>query len=89
MELSVLELKVVWKKVRSLLKVLSFLSHVANIGDAKSLVIHPASTTHSNMTEEEQLEGGITPDFIRMSVGIEDAEDLIADIDQALKKAVS
>ena len=65
------------------------LSHVANIGDAKSLVIHPASTTHSNMTEEEQLEGGITPDFIRMSVGIEDAEDLIADIDQALKKAVS
>ena len=52
------------------------LSHVANIGDAKSLVIHPASTTHSNMTEEEQLEGGITPDFIRMSVGIEDAEDL-------------
>ena len=65
------------------------LSHVANIGDAKSLVIHPASTTHSNMTAEEQLEGGITPDFIRMSVGIEDAEDLIADIDQALKKAVS
>ena len=65
------------------------LSHVANIGDAKSLVIHPASTTHSSMTEEEQLEGGITPDFIRMSVGIEDAEDLIADIDQALKKAVS
>ena len=65
------------------------LSHVANIGDAKSLVIHPASTTHSNMTEEEQLEGGITPDFIRMSVGIEDAEDLIADIDQALKKAIS
>ena len=65
------------------------LSHVANIGDAKSLVIHPASTTHSNMTEEEQLEGGITPDFIRMSVGIEDAEDLIADIDQALKKSIS
>ena len=65
------------------------LSHVANIGDAKSLVIHPASTTHSNMSEKEQLEGGITPDFIRMSVGIEDAEDLIADIDQALKKAVS
>ena len=63
------------------------LSHVANIGDAKSLVIHPASTTHSNMSEKEQLEGGITPpDFIRMSVGIEDAEDLIADIDQALKK---
>lgn len=64
------------------------LSHVANIGDAKTLVIHPATTTHSNMTSEEQIESGITPDFIRMSVGIEDAEDLIADIDQALKKAV-
>ena len=62
---------------------------MANIGDAKSLVIHPASTTHSNMTEEEQLEGGITPDFIRMSVGIEDAEDLIADIDKALKKQLA
>lgn len=64
------------------------LSHVANIGDAKTLVIHPASTTHSNMTSEEQLESGIGPDFIRMSVGIEDVEDLIADIDQALNKAV-
>ena len=59
------------------------LSHVANIGDAKSLVIHPASTTHSNMTEEEQLEGGITPDFIRMSVGIENIDDLLADLEQA------
>jgi len=64
------------------------LSHVANIADAKSLVIHPASTTHSNMTPEEQLDSGITPDFIRMSVGIEDVRDLIADIDQALKKAI-
>ena len=64
------------------------LSHVANIADAKSLVIHPASTTHSNMTPEEQLDSGITPDFIRMSVGIEDVKDLIADIDQALKKAI-
>ena len=64
------------------------LSHVANIADAKTLVIHPASTTHSNMTEEEQLDSGITPDFIRMSVGIEDVRDLIEDIDQALKKAI-
>ena len=65
------------------------LSDVANIADSKTLVIHPASTTHSNMTYEEQLDSGITPDFIRMSVGIEDARDLIEDIDQALKKATS
>ena len=65
------------------------LSHVANIADSKTLVIHPASTTHSNMTEEEQLDSGITPDFIRMSVGIEDVRDLIEDIDQALKKAIN
>lgn len=64
------------------------LSHVANIADAKSLVIHPATTTHSNMSSDELLESGITPDFIRLSVGIEDVRDLIDDIDQALKKAV-
>ena len=63
------------------------LSHVANIADSKTLVIHPASTTHSNMTSEEQLDSGITPDFIRISVGIEDVRDLIEDINQALKKA--
>jgi O-acetylhomoserine (thiol)-lyase len=65
------------------------LSHVANIADSKTLVIHPASTTHSNMTSEEQIDSGITPDFIRMSVGIEDVRDLIEDIDQALKKATN
>lgn len=64
------------------------LSHVANIADAKTLVIHPASTTHSNMTSEEQIESGITPDFIRLSVGIENAEDIIDDMDQALNKAI-
>ena len=64
------------------------LSHVANIADAKTLVIHPASTTHSNMTAEEQIESGITPDFIRLSVGIENAEDIIYDMDQALNKAI-
>jgi O-acetylhomoserine (thiol)-lyase len=62
------------------------LSHLANIGDAKSLVIHPASTTHSQLTPEEQLQTGVTPEFIRLSIGIEDAEDIIADIDQALDK---
>ena len=60
------------------------LSHLANIGDAKSLVIHPASTTHQQLTEDEQRSTGVTPDFIRISVGIEDANDIIADIDQAL-----
>jgi O-acetylhomoserine (thiol)-lyase len=61
------------------------LSHLANIGDAKTLVIHPASTTHSQLTEKEQQATGVTPEFIRLSVGIEDAQDIIADIDQALK----
>ena len=64
------------------------LSHLANICDAKTLVVHPASTTHSGLTPEEQISTGVTPDFIRMSVGIENVEDIIADIDQALKKAV-
>ena len=65
------------------------LSHLANIGDAKSLVIHPASTTHSQLTKEEQAVTGVTPDFIRLSVGIEDVEDIKEDIDQALKKAAA
>jgi O-acetylhomoserine (thiol)-lyase len=62
------------------------LSHLANIGDAKSLVIHPASTTHQRLTEAEQRATGVTPDYIRLSVGLEDAEDIKADIDQALRK---
>ncbi len=61
------------------------LSHLANIGDAKSLVIHPASTTHSQLTPEEQEETGVTPDYIRLSIGLEDVEDIKADIEQALK----
>ena len=60
-------------------------SHLANIGDTKSLIIHPASTTHQQLTVEEQAETGVTADFIRLSIGIEDAEDIIADLDQALK----
>lgn len=66
---------------------LKLFSLLANIGDAKSLVIHPASTTHQQLTPEEQLETGVTPDFIRLSIGIEDVEDIIADLDQALRKA--
>ena len=61
------------------------LSHLANIGDAKSLVIHPASTTHQQLSEEEQLASGVSPDFIRLSVGLEGIDDIIADISQALE----
>ena len=62
-------------------------SHLANIGDAKTLVIHPASTTHSQLSEEEQTEAGVNPEYIRVSVGIEDADDIINDLDQALSKS--
>ena len=65
---------------------LELISHLANIGDAKTLAIHPASTTHSQLSPAEQLATGVTPDFIRLSVGIEDVRDIIADIDQALAK---
>ena len=64
-------------------------SHLANIGDSKSLVIHPATTTHEQLTEEEQRAAGVTPDFVRLSVGIEDIDDIIADLDQALNNAVT
>ena len=64
------------------------LSHLANIGDAKSLVIHPASTTHQQLTAAEQEATGVTADYIRLSVGLENLEDIKADIDQALKKTV-
>ena len=64
-----------------------FLSHLANVGDAKSLVIHPASTTHRQLSDEEQLTAGVTPDMIRLSVGIEDVDDILWDIDKALAKA--
>jgi len=60
-------------------------SHLANIGDSKSLVIHPASTTHQQLTVEEQAATGVTPDYVRLSIGIEDVEDIKADIGQALK----
>lgn len=61
------------------------LSHLANIGDARTLVIHPASTTHQQLSEKEQLATGVTPDYIRLSIGIENVDDIIADIEQALK----
>lgn len=64
---------------------LELFSHLANVGDAKSLAIHPASTTHSQLSEEQQTQGGITPDLVRLSVGIEHIDDIISDIKQALE----
>ncbi len=64
-------------------------SHLANIGDAKSLVIHPASTTHEQLSAAEQEKAGVSPDFIRLSIGIEDIDDIIADLDQALETTVT
>jgi O-acetylhomoserine (thiol)-lyase len=63
-------------------------SHLANIGDSKTLVIHPASTTHQQLSPEEQLAAGVTEDYIRVSVGTEHIDDIIADFEQALKAAV-
>ncbi len=64
-----------------------FLSHLANVGDAKTLVIHPASTTHRQLSEEEQVAAGVTPDMIRISVGLETIDDILWDLDQALAKS--
>jgi O-acetylhomoserine (thiol)-lyase len=71
---------------RKFIDSLELISHLANIGDAKSLAIHPATTTHQQLTPEEQLATGVTPDFVRLSIGIEHVDDIIADIEQALKK---
>jgi O-acetylhomoserine (thiol)-lyase len=67
------------------IEALQLVSHLANVGDAKSLVIHPASTTHQQLSAEEKIEGGITDDLIRLSVGVEEIEDILWDLDQALK----
>ena len=74
---------------KKFINAVELLSHVANIGDAKSLVIHPASTTHQQLTPEEQRETGVTEDYIRLSIGIEDVEDIKADINQALQKTIA
>ncbi|GHO52668.1 homocysteine synthase [Ktedonobacter robiniae] len=74
---------------KRLIQHIELFSHLANVGDSKSLIIHPASTTHAQLTPDEQISAGVTPDFIRLSIGIETVEDLIGDLDQALKAAVS
>ena len=68
---------------------LELLYHVANIGDSRSLAIHPASTTHSQLNSKDQLKAGVTPSYVRLSIGIEHIEDIISDIDQALTKSKS
>ena len=73
---------------KQLIRHVELFSHLANVGDAKSLIIHPASRTHSQLTPEEQIETGVTDDFVRLSVGLETVEDLLDDLDQALKVAV-
>jgi O-acetylhomoserine (thiol)-lyase len=63
---------------------LELFSHLANVGDAKSLAIHPATTTHSQLNEEQQAAGGITPELVRLSIGIESIDDIVSDLDKAL-----
>jgi len=70
---------------RRMIDSVQLFSHLANLGDAKSLIIHPASTTHQQLNDEQQLAAGITPDLVRLSVGIEDLDDILWDLDQALK----
>jgi O-acetylhomoserine (thiol)-lyase len=72
---------------RKFIDALKMFYHVANIGDARSLAIHPASTTHSQLTPEEQEKTGVTPGYVRLSIGIEHIDDIIADLDQALAAA--
>ncbi len=72
---------------RSFIEALQLFSHLANVGDAKSLAIHPASTTHSQLSEDELISAGVSPDFIRLSIGLEDIEDIVWDLGQALEVA--
>ena len=73
---------------RKFIDALKLISHVANVGDARTLAIHPATTTHQQLAAEEQLATGVSPDFVRLSVGLEHIDDILADIDQALARAV-
>jgi O-acetylhomoserine (thiol)-lyase len=68
---------------------LRLISHLANVGDAKTLIIHPASTTHQQLTDEQQIESGVSPDLVRISVGLEDVEDICWDLDRALRRATA
>jgi O-acetylhomoserine (thiol)-lyase len=72
---------------KKLINSVKLFSHLANLGDSKSLIIHPASTTHAQLTVAEQADTGVTPDLVRLSVGTEDIRDILADLDQALLAA--
>jgi O-acetylhomoserine (thiol)-lyase len=72
---------------RRFIEALKMFYHVANIGDARSLAIHPASTTHSQLSPEEQAQTGVTDNYVRLSIGLEYIDDIIADLDQALAQA--
>jgi O-acetylhomoserine (thiol)-lyase len=74
---------------KALIDKVKLFSLLANVGDAKSLIIHPASTTHEQLSPEQQRATGVTPELVRLSVGLEDVRDLIADLDQALGEAVA
>ncbi|MGH2614289.1 MAG: PLP-dependent transferase, partial [Thermomicrobiales bacterium] len=68
---------------------LRLISHLANVGDAKTLIIHPGSTTHQQLTDEQQAESGVSPDLVRISVGLEDVDDICWDLDRALRRATA
>jgi O-acetylhomoserine (thiol)-lyase len=72
---------------RKFIEGLELFSHLANIGDVRSLAIHPASTTHSQLTEAEQVTAGVTPDLVRLCVGLESIEDILADLEAGLRTA--
>ena len=72
---------------KKLIDSLELFSHLANVGDARSLVIHPASTTHQQLSDEDQQASGVTPDMVRLSVGLEDIADIIWDLEQALERS--
>jgi O-acetylhomoserine (thiol)-lyase len=72
---------------RAFIDNLKLFSHLANVGDSRSLAIHPATTTHSQLSPEQQLASGVTEDYVRLSIGIEDLDDIIADLAQALEAA--
>ena len=72
---------------RALIDSVELFSLLANVGDAKSLIIHPATTTHEQLSEEQQISAGVTPDLLRLSIGIEDVEDIIDDLDRSLDRA--
>ena len=81
-----IELKGGLKAGKNFINNLKLFYHVANIGDVRSLAIHPASTTHSQLSNKDMLKAGVTPGYVRLSIGIEHSEDIINDIEQALEK---